>query len=58
MASGESYPVNHPERFAISESGRSVGVWRDHEDIAIIDVDSITEFVARPSGGRKGRASS
>jgi hypothetical protein len=57
-ASGESYPVNHPERCSISQSGRSVGVWLDHEDMAIIDMESITEFVAKSSGGRRGRASS
>jgi hypothetical protein len=57
-ASGESYPVNHPEGCAISPGGRSLGVWLDNEDLAIIDVESITEFVARPSRQRKGKASS
>ncbi len=55
--SGESYPVNHPESCAISLSGRTVSVWLDNEDQAIIDMESVTEFVARPSGRRKGKSS-
>ena len=56
--SGEKYPVNHPESCAISPSGRTLSVWLDNEDQAIIDVESVTEFVARPSGRRKGKSSS
>jgi hypothetical protein len=54
---GERYPVNHPESCAISPSGRTLSVWLDNEDQAIIDVESITEFVARPSSQRKGKRS-
>jgi hypothetical protein len=49
-AGGERYPVNHPESCSLSKSGRALGVWLDNEDQAIIDVASITEFVAKPSG--------
>jgi hypothetical protein len=53
--SGERCPVNHPESCAVSPSGRTLSVWLDNEDQAIIDVQSITEFVVRPSGPRKGK---
>jgi hypothetical protein len=56
--SGQSYPVDHPESCSLSPSGRTIGVWLDNEDQAIIDVESITEFVARPSASRRcGRRS-
>jgi hypothetical protein len=51
---GESYPVDHPENISFSKGRRFVSVWLDNEDQAIIDIASITEFVASPSGGRRG----
>jgi hypothetical protein len=54
--SGESYPVDHPESCPISPSGRTLSVWLDNEDQAIIDTESVTEFVARPSR-REGKSS-
>ncbi len=55
--SGEKYPVNHPEACSVSPSGRTVSVWLDNEDQAIIDMESITEYVAKPSRRRKGKSS-
>ena len=54
--SGERYPVDHPESCSISPSGRTVSVWLDNEDQAIIDMESITEFVAKPSRRKKSPA--
>ncbi len=49
-ASGERYPVPHPDMISISPSGRTVGVWSETlEDIAIIDMEAITKFVASSS---------
>jgi hypothetical protein len=55
--SGASYRVNHPESCSISPSGRTFSVWLDDEDQAIVDFDSITEFVASPSAGRRRKTS-
>lgn len=45
--SGEKYLVRHPEVCSISPGGRTVGVWVDAVDIAIINTDAITEFVTK-----------
>ena len=58
--SGVSYPVNHPEALSFTPSGRTLSVWLNEVDQAIIDVASINEFVVGPSAGkrkaRKGEA--
>jgi hypothetical protein len=51
--SGESYPVNHPEALSFTPSGRTLSVWLNEYDQAIIDVASVNEFVAGPSPGRR-----
>ena len=47
--SGESYPVNHPGALSFTPSGRTLSVWLNEVDQAIIDVASINEFVVGPS---------
>jgi hypothetical protein len=47
--SGEEYPVNHPEALSFTPSGRTLSVWLNEFDQAIIDVGSINEFVVGPS---------
>jgi hypothetical protein len=51
--SGETYRVPHPEQVTVSETGRTVGVFLPKEEIAIIDMEAITEVVASPSAGRR-----
>jgi hypothetical protein len=51
--SDETYKVPHPEQVTVSETGRTVGVFLPREEMAIIDMDAITEIVASPSPGRR-----
>jgi hypothetical protein len=44
-ASGESYPVTHPETLWQSPGGHTVIVGIKGEEVAMIDIDHITEFV-------------
>ncbi len=45
-ASGESYPVTHPETVWQSPGGHTVIVGMKGEEVAMIDIDHITEFVS------------
>ena len=48
--------VHHPEALSFTPSGRTLSVWLNEVDQAIIDVASINEFVVRPSAGKRRRA--
>jgi hypothetical protein len=55
-ASGESYPVTHPETVWQSPGGHTVIVGIKGEEVAMIDIDHITEFVfatRKPARGSK-----
>jgi len=55
-ASGESYPVTHPETVWQSPGGHTVIVGIKGEEVAMIDIEQITEFVfatRKPTRGSK-----
>jgi hypothetical protein len=43
-ASGESYPLIHPETVGVTPSGKTIAIALD-EGVAVLDVASITEYV-------------
>ena len=47
-ASGENYPVSHPETVWQSPGGHTIIVGIKGEEVAMIDIDHITEFVFAP----------
>ena len=51
--SGESYPVPHPEVLSFTPSRRTLSIWLNEVDQAIIDVASVLEFVVGPSAGKR-----
>lgn len=44
-SSGESYPVTHPEAVWQSPGGHTIIVGIKGEEVAMIDIDHIAEFV-------------
>jgi hypothetical protein len=55
-ASGESYPVTHPEVVWQSPGGHTIVVGIKGEEVAIIDIEHITELVLttrRPARGSR-----
>jgi hypothetical protein len=48
--------VNHPEVLSFTPSRRTLSIWLNEVDEAIIDVASVLEFVVGPSTGKRRRA--
>lgn len=51
--SNEIYAVPHPEVLSFTPSGRTMSIWLNEVDQAIIDVASVLEFVVGPSAGKR-----
>ena len=45
--------IRHPEALSFTPSGRTLSVWLNEVDQAIIDVASVLEFVVGPSAGKR-----
>jgi hypothetical protein len=54
IASGESYPVTHPETVWQSPGGHTIIVGIKGEEVAMIDMALITEFVFTTHGPDRG----